>query len=577
MTRLAAIATVLLISSAIVLVTVTHYSAQRRFLYEQERNTVLRLLSNVRGRLENAINSTFLLVNGMVAYVSVHPNLTEHEFETFARELMRGNVHIRNVTLAPNNIIRYVYPLAGNESILGFDIMTDPIQRETAERVMNERTTVIAGPFTLVQGDVAIVNRTPIFTQDESGIERYWGLTSIPIVMESVFAYAGVTEEIDGIRIGIRGRNGRGAAGEHVWGSEDVFQSQPEILEVTLPGGTWQIGAAPIEGWYHDDPRGILWVGAAATVVFATLAGLLLAGRAKLAQLNRKMREYFAVVDDYVITSTTDTAGIIIDVSEAFCRVSGYTKQELIGRSHNVVRHPDVPPELYRDLWDTIQAGRPWQGEIKNRTKTGGYYWVDVRITPVLQNGKIVAYTAVRQDITNSKRIEELSIRDELTGLFNRRHFNTVFPQECARARRDDNYLTLVIIDVDHFKQYNDHYGHQAGDEALQKIGTALAGLLLRASDFAFRLGGEEFGLLFSGLELDESHMYLQRIIDAVRELNIRHEYCSTGPVVSASAGYVTYRGTEIDAVDSIYKAADDALYCAKHEGRNRVVRYNAG
>ena len=71
--------------------------------------------------------------------------------------------------------------------------------------------------------------------------------------------------------------------------------------------------------------------------------------------------------------------------------------------------------------------------------------------------------------------------------------------------------------------------------------------------------------------------MYLQRIIDAVRELNIRHEYCSTGPVVSASAGYVTYRGTEIDAVDSIYKAADDALYCAKHEGRNRVVRYNAG
>jgi len=115
-------------------------------------------------------------------------------------------------------------------------------------------------------------------------------------------------------------------------------------------------------------------------------------------------------IENYVITSTTDENGIIKQVSDAFSEVSGYTKKELIGQPQNVVRHPDMPSEVFEELWTTIKSGKKWNGTVKNRKKDGGYYWVNAHIEPVLNSkGNITGYQAIRQDITAEKEVEEKS------------------------------------------------------------------------------------------------------------------------------------------------------------------------
>jgi len=128
---------------------------------------------------------------------------------------------------------------------------------------------------------------------------------------------------------------------------------------------------------------------------------------AKIINLNEQLREK---IDRYIITSTTNLSGKIINVSHAFCEISGYSKDELLGKSHNIVRHPDMSSSVFRDLWETIQFGRTWRGEVKNLKKDGSFYWVDAIIEPDKdENGEIVSYTAIRQDITAKKALEELN------------------------------------------------------------------------------------------------------------------------------------------------------------------------
>ena len=116
-----------------------------------------------------------------------------------------------------------------------------------------------------------------------------------------------------------------------------------------------------------------------------------------------------ALVDRYVIRSITDASGMIIDVSEAFCKISGYSKEELIGKQHSIVRHPDMRSEVFEKLWKTIKQGIFFSGEVKNLKKDGTSYWVSVDIEPNYNNNEIYSYTAIRQDITDKKRLEELN------------------------------------------------------------------------------------------------------------------------------------------------------------------------
>jgi diguanylate cyclase (GGDEF)-like protein len=169
--------------------------------------------------------------------------------------------------------------------------------------------------------------------------------------------------------------------------------------------------------------------------------------------------------------------------------------------------------------------------------------------------------------------VEQLVITDELTQLYNRRYFNRIFPKEIQRAAREKQVISFLIFDVDHFKQYNDYYGHQKGDSVLQTIGEVLKVQCQRASDIPLRLGGEEFGIIFSGLNNGSILFFAERVRLAIADTKIEHRFSSTADIVTASFGLVSVQATPDLTMDELYKQADEALYQAKETGRNKVVQ----
>ncbi len=277
------------------------------------------------------------------------------------------------------------------------------------------------------------------------------------------------------------------------------------------------------------------------------------------------LQRYVDLVDKYVITSHTDEHGIIRYTSDAFCRISQYDEFELIGRPHSIVRHPDMPNSIYEDLWKTIKQGQSWRGEIKNRAKDGSAYWVDVNIEPQVDiEGKITGYIAVRQDITDKKCIEEISVTDSLTQLYNRLKLDNTLLIEVERGNRYQRPLSIILFDVDHFKKVNDTYGHQAGDVVLKDI-ASIVKRVVRATDMAGRWGGEEFLVICADTDLAGAIELSERIRVAIED----HDFEGVGKVTSSfGVAMQTQGGSD----DEILADADAALYRAKEGGRNRVA-----
>ncbi|MEN2993108.1 MAG: SpoIIE family protein phosphatase [Bacteroidia bacterium] len=130
--------------------------------------------------------------------------------------------------------------------------------------------------------------------------------------------------------------------------------------------------------------------------------------RERTALLENEQRDLKNILDRFALISETDTRGVITYANPKFCEVSGYSLEELLGKPHNVVRHPDMPKEVFKELWDTIKAGKIWQGEIKNRRKDGSPYWVLATVGPLLdKEGRPYRYVSIRVDITRQKELEE--------------------------------------------------------------------------------------------------------------------------------------------------------------------------
>lgn len=293
-------------------------------------------------------------------------------------------------------------------------------------------------------------------------------------------------------------------------------------------------------------------------------------------QKDEESLKYMRLIDKNVLISKTDLDGNITEVSEQLCLLSQYTKEELIGKTHRVFRHKEMKEEVFIDMWDTITKGEIWNGEIKNRKKDGSYYWIDSTISPDCDiNGNVTGYTAIRVDITDKKKIEQIAITDGLTSLYNRRHFDNIFPQQIEINKRAKGLLAFVLIDIDHFKQYNDTYGHQEGDTTLKLVAKALKDTLKRPDDYTFRLGGEEFGLLYHIENEEDALSIANQAKQNIETLNIQHSGNSASKFVTISSGLYVVDSRDNSTVDDIYKKSDEALYNSKQNGRNQVSVVN--
>jgi len=171
-----------------------------------------------------------------------------------------------------------------------------------------------------------------------------------------------------------------------------------------------------------------------------------------------------------------------------------------------------------------------------------------------------------------NKKLENVSYTDSLTSLHNRRYFNFVYDRELKRAKRTKSYITFMMLDIDFFKQYNDTYGHIEGDFALKSVSKVLKDSLKRPSDFVFRLGGEEFGVILTDTDESNSARLAREICDAVKAREIKHEASKADEFLTISIGVVCCIADEALNEDVLISRADEMLYKAKDSGRNGYV-----
>jgi diguanylate cyclase (GGDEF)-like protein/PAS domain S-box-containing protein len=289
----------------------------------------------------------------------------------------------------------------------------------------------------------------------------------------------------------------------------------------------------------------------------------------------------------------TDKKGNIQWVNPAFTHLTGYTLEEVSGRNPRLLKSHHTSPYLFDQLWQTIQDGKVWHGELINRRKDGSEYIEEQTITPLIdQKGEISHFIAIKQDITQRRTSEkalrealenlqaqyaqiqslqeelrEQAIRDSLTGLFNRRYLQETLPRELARANREKKPLSVIMLDIDHFKSVNDLHGHHAGDLLLKAVGEMLR-CLTRESDVACRYGGEEFVAVLPGASLEDSCTRAESFREGFEKLSIFYENKRINRTISLGIAAYPEHGVEIE---TLLAAADRALYQAKEAGRNRI------
>lgn len=246
--------------------------------------------------------------------------------------------------------------------------------------------------------------------------------------------------------------------------------------------------------------------------------------------------------------------------------------------------HPDDRQWVVDFCVAQSKAGVDHEADYRALTKDGSYVWLR-DVVHVVRNadGVVEALIGFMFDISERKRTEErlmglqreledLSFKDGLTGVGNRRRFDTVMEAEWGSARRSQRPLSLVMIDIDCFKQYNDRYGHVRGDECLKRVAHALMHGARRPRDFFARYGGEEFALVLPETDASGAERVAARCRDAIAEEAIPHETSAVAPTVTVSIGVGTVIPSQNDSALLFIEEVDRRLYRAKQEGRNRVV-----
>lgn len=288
-----------------------------------------------------------------------------------------------------------------------------------------------------------------------------------------------------------------------------------------------------------------------------------------------------ARVMDYAMNGiiVTDADARIQLVNPAFTRLTGYSLRDVVGKTPHVLRSGRHDADFYAAMWSDLKTKGEWQGEIWNRRKTGEIYPEWLCLTAINDNqGCTTHYIAIFSDITKRKEeerdLERLAFYDPLTGVANRLLFRERLSLALREIKRyGGSQLVVFYIDLDWFKQVNDNWGHDAGDLLLQKVAQRLE-RLMRSVDTVARLGGDEFAILAKTIpDVDTALAIGDKIVATLTE-----SFDLDGPrcVIGASVGIALYPDHG-DDVDELIRCADTAMYCAKHQGRNRRHLYQPG
>ncbi len=606
------------IALIVILMAAAFAESQSRSMHEQRaRAAVLNEVSLIRARLGGSLNGNIQLVRGFVATLATEPGMDAGRFASLASAILGERSQIRHLAAAPDLVVSMVYPLAGNEAVLGFDYNTSDMQRDAALRARRSGDIVLAGPIALIQGGTGLVARFPVHVEEPGGGERFWGILSAVIDVERLYADAGLLDPQLPISVAISGRDGVGGDRSVFFGDEEIVRQNPVVVEVPLPNGSWRVAAVPRGGWSDTPPdlwRLRLWMLLAASLIMVptVITGRLMEERRRNIERAWSREKVLETVSRRLqIALDTSRVGVwevTLGEEEEFWdarmnEIYGYPPDgELRNYDHWARRvHPEDVPRANAEYEEALRADKSYDshfrlimpdGEIRHVRSYGAMYvdggkppkmvgvcldvTADVFMTEELRraNHLLEARNAELEAIR--RRIEFNALHDSLTGLPNRRYLDDTLNEHVRLFERGEEKAAILHIDLDRFKQINDTLGHAAGDAVLRHAARVLSETV-SGGDFVARVGGDEFVVVCrrrgGAAELEQERLaeLADRIIERMAEPT-RYEGhdCRCG----VSIGIASDADSLADPRRLLVNA-DIALYRAKAQGRNRYQFFN--
>ncbi|MCK8515609.1 diguanylate cyclase [Methylonatrum kenyense] len=557
----------------------------QEFAEQEARSQLENRAAAFRSRLESEMNRTIFVVSGFTHFVGANPGLGWDAYKPVAKRMVHASSHIINITLAPNNIIRWNYPREGNEDALGLRILEHPQQGDSLRRMIDSGRPVVTGPVDLVQGGNALIFRSPVYLDDGS----YWGTASVPVDSNSVLAAAGLdAPQFNGLSIAIRGHDGLGADGDTFFGDASVFDADPILKNVRFEDQSWQLAVAPAAGWaaHAATPQSHRALGLALALTGGLVGGVLTAQSQRIRRVSRQLEAMVAAIPD---------SGFVIDDQGRYLESFGGQERRLYhdgaalkGRHLRDVMDDDTSRHALSGVRRAISEKRLVTLEYPLRTEDNallnaiggpsGTQWFQARIYPLPTNlERRPSALWLAYNITERRRVEEqarineeqiryLAMHDHLTGLANRAYLLEQMQKALNMAQRDNHQVGLLFLDLDHFKAINDAHGHDSGDLVLQEIAARLK-TVVRDSDTVARHGGDEFVILLSKVDgIRGATAVAEKTLQALT-LPIEANGRSFRLGVSIGISLYPDHGCTPDALQ---RAADDAMYAAKAEGRDQ-------
>jgi len=579
---------------------------QSRAIYAATaREAVAAELNPIRSKLEANINGDIQLVRGLIAAISTEPGMNQQRFSALARNIFQERSRLRNIVAAPNLIVTLVYPLQGNEKVLGLDYRTNSDQRAAVLKVRELGKMVLAGPLELVQGGQGLIGRFPVTITEGGQSNRDWGVISAVIDVQRLYQDSGLLSPALDIDVAISGRDGMGEDGALFYGDSGVKKADPVNVPIFLPGGSWVISAAPKGGWAATPPnawliRSLILTGGLFILVPMFLSGRLMEERRRNIQVLENNKGQLQELSHRLkIALDASQIGIWeLDIASGKLLWDDRMK-ELYGLGENVSEvyedwrdalHPDDLQRAEQEFGAALRNSASYVSQFRIRlpgsrirhiravgsTYTGaggtekivGVNWdvtADVEKNERLEAAKGQAEAHNAELEAARHRMEFNALHDPLTALPNRRYLDEILSKK-QPGGVETGLASIFHIDLDRFKEINDTLGHAAGDEILRH-----AAQVLRANtgedDFVGRIGGDEFVIISrrSGIE-DSETLLAQRIIDA---MSIPVRYKEQDCRIGVSIGIAHQTGADED-LSQVLVNSDIALYEAKRRGRNR-------
>tara|TARA_B100001027_G_scaffold138287_1_gene96040 strand:+ start:1162 stop:2049 length:888 start_codon:yes stop_codon:yes gene_type:complete len=262
----------------------------------------------------------------------------------------------------------------------------------------------------------------------------------------------------------------------------------------------------------------------------------------------------------------------IIYVNDAFTETTGYSAAEVIGETPRIFQKEGTDKEELSKIRDALEKKEPVRVTLRNFSKTGKEYWVDISILPLRDSeGEVTHFASIQRDITEYKKLEQdlqiLCRTDPLTTAANRRAFNEILSQEFSRFKRSQKEYALIMIDLDHFKSINDQHGHSVGDQVLIEV-TERCKDNIRVHDILARLGGEEFCILLPYTESKQAKKVAERLREKIEIKPIIVDGLRVKVTISVGISLVS---TNDEDGHQAMERADQKLFQAKESGRNQI------